>query len=214
MNPEEQNNQAQQPNVAPGQNSQPVPPQPENSLNTNEIPQVPPSNFSPQSNNPTTAGQPVVSAPVTGQSSSNSGNKKPLVIAMTVLVLLVIGAAAAFLLTKNSSDSANQPAKVKEIVSQQEIRIDMSRLSAGIGEFISNRSGVIPAVSDLDDEFISKYLKNDFSYEIVETEPAAGEIQYQAGYVCDDEGNLSEGSKRNYILRTKLEDNSYSCISV
>lgn len=104
-------------------------------------------------------------------------------------------------------------------------RSDVSRVNTQISNYQTNSRGIIPPVGTFtaaDTGFVAKYLggtgavagseyadpSTGDGYTLttaVDTDPTAGQINYQVGVICGADGATTGGKTRNYVLRIKLE---------
>jgi hypothetical protein len=113
-----------------------------------------------------------------------------------------------------------QPASKTEITTQNDNKQknNVTKLVAATSEYASNNYGKIPTTSEINNAFISQYLSGQFNdpitnipYEIVETDPKPGEIQYKPASTCSSDNNIIAGKKRQVAVRALLSDKTYYC---
>jgi prepilin-type N-terminal cleavage/methylation domain-containing protein len=114
-------------------------------------------------------------------------------------------------------------------------RSDVSRINTQISNYQSNSRGKIPTAAQMvapTTGFVAKYLKgtgadagveeyadpstgNGYRITTTAVDPTLGQINYQAGVLCGDDGvtTNTNATPRNYVLRIFLEgQNSPYCI--
>lgn len=101
---------------------------------------------------------------------------------------------------------------------------DMRQITLQIGNYSSSNRNSIPSMSKIN-TFVEKYLRGTgnvaggdytdpstgegYAFIATTSDPTElGEVNYQTGVVCTDDGNVTKtgASRRNYALRTKLEN--------
>lgn len=210
MNPE-QNNPQQTVGPAP---TPPNPPAPQ------VIGQVPPNGVGP-------------AQPQLPTEPPQDSSKRPLITTIVVLAIILLALVATYfvLSSKNDSQTNDQSSSAqqeeeeeetpaKDSVSDNHRLADVSQLLAGVTAYSADNMGKLPAVSDVDNDFASKYLDDEFvdpvskeAYTVVENDPKVGEMQYKAGSTCGEDGSLADGSSRQFAVRVLLSDGTFYCAS-
>lgn len=103
-------------------------------------------------------------------------------------------------------------------------RSDVSRVNTQISNYQTNSRGSIPPVASFTDAntgFVAKYLEgttatagseyadpstgDGYTFTTGTVDPTEGQINYQVGVICGNDGATTNGKTRNYVLRIKLE---------
>lgn len=102
-------------------------------------------------------------------------------------------------------------------------RTDLGRISTQITNYTSANRGKIPTETKMTEAstgFVARYLKGSGSIAgedyldpttgtgytfIPGSNPAVGQVHYETGVVCGDDGATATGQGRNFVLITKLE---------
>lgn len=95
---------------------------------------------------------------------------------------------------------------------------NLSRLAGAINEYISNNNGRVPNLTDVATTVIHEHLGGEFylpdtttPYELVATDPRAGQVQYVSSAVCNPDGSLAAGGNRQVALRVQITGGDIYC---
>lgn len=102
-------------------------------------------------------------------------------------------------------------------------RDDVSTFVSQLTSYSTNNRGALPDEGTANTTFKTSYMKSDDGefndptsgnpYDVVNTTPKIGEIQYDKNAHCDGENVVNGGGERQAAVRVKLEGSGFFCQS-
>ena len=157
------------------------------------------------------------------------GRSKSPILAIAIIGVLLLTIIAIVTIVLTSDDTPQPMADNNSSLETESLataanssirRTDVGRLVAAISSHTTNQSGNMPSVVEVNQSVIPSYIigdrrLDDFNdptsmerYVVVAGTPELGEIQYQAGGICQGD-EIIDGSPRSFALRVPLESGEF-----